>query len=50
MSTDTLPRRWPFWQRLVLWLVAALVLAMVFGWYLNPDFMLTMADQVWACF
>ena len=28
----------------------ALVLAAVFGLYTDPEFMLLMADQVWACF
>jgi len=36
--------------RLALWLAVAAALAIVFGLYLDPDFMLTMADQVWACF
>ena len=43
----------PWQQRLVravCWLLVLGVLAAVFGWYLEPDFMLTMADQVWACF
>jgi len=29
---------------------ALLVLLAVFMLYLQPDFMLTLADQVWACF
>jgi hypothetical protein len=32
------------------WLVVALVLLAVFGLYLDPDFMLTIAEQTWACF
>ena len=36
--------------RAVGWLLVVLVLAVVFGWYLEPDFMLTLADQAWACF
>ena len=35
------------------WLAAAaavLVLLAVFALYLRPDFMLTLADQIWACF
>lgn len=28
----------------------AAVLLAVFAWYLRPDFMLTLADQLWACF
>ena len=31
-------------------LVVALVLLAVFGLYLDPDFMLTIAEQTWACF
>jgi hypothetical protein len=30
--------------------VAALVLAAVFLLYIQPDFMLQMANQMWACF
>lgn len=29
---------------------SAAVLLAVFTWYLRPDFMLTLADQLWACF
>lgn len=43
-------RQRPVWLRALAWLAAALVLLAVFGLYLEPDFMLTMADQVWACF
>ena len=35
------------------WLAAAaavLVLLAVFALYLQPGFMLTLADQIWACF
>ncbi|WP_255418522.1 hypothetical protein [Melaminivora suipulveris] len=35
------------------WLAAiacAAMLLAVFAWYLRPDFMLTLADQLWACF
>ena len=32
------------------WALVALVLAAVFGLYTDPQFMLLMADQVWACF
>lgn len=42
------PRR--RWLVALAWLGAALLLLLVFGMYLNPDFMLTMADQAWACF
>ena len=30
--------------------LAALLLLAVFGLYTDPDFMILMADQVWACF
>lgn len=44
----------PVWVRklrasLALTLVAA-VLALVFGLYARPDFMLQMANQLWSCF
>ena len=29
---------------------AVLVLLAVFALYLRPDFMLSLADQIWACF
>lgn len=29
---------------------ATLALLLVFGLYLQPDFMVTLAQQVWACF
>lgn len=44
------PRQRPVWLRALAWLAVALILLAVFGLYLEPDFMLTMADQVWACF
>jgi hypothetical protein len=34
-----------------LWLAAAaLVLAAVFAMYLQPDFLIQLAGQIWACF
>jgi hypothetical protein len=39
-----------FWLRAVIWVVALGAMAAVFAWYLQPDLMLTLADQVWACF
>ena len=34
------------------WIMALAILVplAVFGLYLQPDFMRTMADQIWACF
>ena len=29
---------------------ALLVLALVFALYLQPDFMVTLANQLWSCF
>ena len=46
-TQSTRPRRW--WLGAV-WLLAALVLAGVFMLYTQPDFMVRMADHVWACF
>lgn len=35
----------------VLWLATlAAVLAWVFAMYARPDFVLTMANQIWGCF
>ena len=38
------------WQRILIWTAIAAVLLAVFALYLQPQFMLTLADQVWACF
>ena len=42
-------RRWST-ARLLAHAVALAVLLAVFGLYLDPDFMLTIAEQTWACF
>jgi hypothetical protein len=36
--------------RWLAWAVAVLVCLGVFGMYTVPDFMVMLADQVWACF
>lgn len=38
------------WQRSLIWATVLAVLLAVFALYLQPQFMLTLADQVWACF
>lgn len=38
------------WRRLGALMVAGLVLAGVFMLYLDPVFMVAVADQLWACF
>ena len=38
------------WQRILIWAAILVVLLAVFALYLQPQFMLTLADQVWACF
>lgn len=48
-ATDTPPRP-AAWRR---WAAAALALAvllLVFALYGNPEFMVMLADQMWACF
>jgi len=37
-------------RKAALWLLAALVLALVFALYLQPQFAIAVLDQVWACF
>jgi hypothetical protein len=37
-------------RRALLWLAVLLVLLAVFALYLQPAFMLTLADQLWSCF
>ena len=39
-----------YWQPLVLYSVAVAALSGAFALYLQPDFMVTLAQQVWACF
>lgn len=37
--------------RTLVWMAAALALLLgVFGLYLQPDFMVQMANQIWSCF
>ena len=38
------------WQRILIWATILAVLLAVFALYLQPEFMVTLADQVWACF
>lgn len=38
------------WQLILIWSAVLAVLLAVFALYLQPEFMLTLADQVWACF
>lgn len=45
----TMPRNRSI-QRLVLYSAAVAALLAVFSLYLRPDFMVTLAQQVWACF
>ncbi len=37
-------------QQLLAWALALVVLLAVFALYTRPDFLLTLADQLWACF
>ena len=37
-------------RRIAIWTGAALALALVASAYLNPQLMLDLADQLWACF
>lgn len=42
----------PGWAGWAGWLVGLVVLALllaVFGLYMRPDFLLTLADQLWSC-
>jgi hypothetical protein len=40
-------KRWPIWAGQLLALAALLL---VFSLYTRPDFLLTMANQLWSCF
>ncbi len=44
------PARWTPGQRGLFYALAALVLALVFALYTQPDMMVTVAEQLWACF
>ena len=36
--------------RSTLWLLVALMLAITFGLYAQPDVVVMLADQLWSCF
>ena len=38
------------YKRWLIYAAALLVLLGVFAMYVQPDFMRTLADQIWACF
>jgi hypothetical protein len=40
----------PLWRRGLVWSAVALALAGVFATYFHPDLMLSLANQLWACF
>lgn len=37
-------------RQLIAWASALVLLLAVFALYTRPDFLLTLADQLWACF
>lgn len=49
-APPSVPPRLHGWRRALVWAAIAAVLAAVFALYLQPDFMVTLANQVWACF
>ena len=49
-TTPQQPRSPPPWRRWALGGLAVLVLLAVFALYTQPDFMVMLADQMWACF
>ncbi|MBP6305280.1 MAG: hypothetical protein KAY73_03395 [Giesbergeria sp.] len=44
------PQRPPAWWRWAATALALVVLLLVFALYGNPDFMVMLANQMWACF
>ncbi|WP_162989487.1 MULTISPECIES: hypothetical protein [unclassified Comamonas] len=44
------PRSLAWWQRALIWAAVVALLLAVFALYTRADFMVTLADQVWACF
>jgi MFS family permease len=49
-DTGDTPMPLKLWQRISIWCAVLVLLLAVFALYLQPEFMLTLADQVWACF
>ena len=49
-TQHTAPSTLPLWLRALVWVVVLTVLLAVFALYTRADFMLTLADQIWACF
>jgi hypothetical protein len=39
-----------FWRKALVWVGIVLALLLVSLLYLRPDFVISMADQLWACF
>lgn len=37
-------------KRLIVWVSVSFALLVVFALYTRPDFMVTLSQQVWACF
>lgn len=37
-------------QKLLAWAGAVIVLLAVFALYTRPDFLVTLSNQIWACF
>ena len=44
------PQRPPAWRRWATGALALVVLLLVFALYGKPDFLVMLADQMWACF
>jgi len=38
------------WSRRLGWGLALAACGLVFAWYLQPTFLLTLADRLWSCF
>jgi hypothetical protein len=38
------------WRKILVWTAIVLMLSLVAALYLRPDFVISMADQLWACF
>ena len=44
------PKVMPRLRKLIVYAIALAVLLAVFALYTRPDFLVTLANQVWACF
>lgn len=50
LKVATTGQQHPMMVRSLAWAAVALILLAVFGLYLQPDFLVLLANQIWLCF